>query len=146
MQDILKKLSASSLRVSLDKCQFMAPSVTYLGGHQIDLEGLHPAEDKIQAIRDAPAPRNVTELKAFLGLFQFYSKYIPNIADKLGLLYCLLWKGVFWKWETNHSLAFQQAKELLQMNCVLVHYEYFLSIIPEVIQQQFKYQTVFFDP
>ena len=37
----------------------MAPSVTYLG-HRIDLEGLYPSEDKIQAIRDTPAPHNVT--------------------------------------------------------------------------------------
>ena len=88
----------------------MAPSVTYFG-HQIDLEGLHPTEGKIQAVRDAPAPHNVTELKAFLGLFQFYSRYVPNIADKLDPLYCLLWKGVSWRWETDQSLVFQQAKE-----------------------------------
>ena len=65
----------------------------------------------------------MTEQKAFLGLFQFYSWYIPNIADKLGLLYRLLRKDVTWRWETNHSLAFQQAKESLQTNHVLVHYD-----------------------
>ena len=63
---VLKKLSASGLQVRFDKCKFMALSVTYLG-HQIDLEGLHPTEDKIWAIRDAPGSRKVTELKAFLG-------------------------------------------------------------------------------
>ena len=70
---VLKKLSASGLWVRLDKCKFMAPSVTYLG-HWIDSEGLYSTEDKIRAIRDAPALRNVTELKAFLGLFHFYSR------------------------------------------------------------------------
>ena len=60
----------------------MAPSITYLN-HWIDSEGLHLTEDKIRAIRDAPAPRNVTELKAFRGLFQFYSRYVLNVADKL---------------------------------------------------------------
>ena len=119
---VLKKLSVSGLRVKLDKCKFMAPSVTYLG-HQIDLEGPHPTEDKMRAVRDAPAPRNVTELKAFLELFQFYSRYVPNVADKLRPLYHLLRKGVSWRWETDHSLAFQQAKELLQTNHVLVHYD-----------------------
>ena len=79
---VLKKLSASGLGVRLDKCKLMAPSVTYLG-HRIDSEGLHPTEDKIRAIRDAPALRNVTWLKAFLELFQFYSGYVPNVADKL---------------------------------------------------------------
>ena len=80
---VLKKLLASSVQVRLDKCKFMAPLVTYLG-HQIDSKGLHPTEDKIQAIRDAPAMHDVTELKVFLGLFQFYSGYIVNNVDKLG--------------------------------------------------------------
>ena len=76
---VLKKLSASCLRVRLDKCKFMAQSITYLS-HRIDSEGLHPTEDKIQQFRDASAQRNVTELKAFLGLFQFYSRYVPNVS------------------------------------------------------------------
>ena len=69
---VLKKLLASGLQVRLDKCKFMARSVTYLG-YWIDLEGLHPTEDQIRAIRDAPAPHNVMEQKDFLGLYQFYS-------------------------------------------------------------------------
>ena len=98
----------------------MTPSVTYLG-HQIDLKSLHSTEDKIRAIRDAPAPHNVTELKVFLGLYQFYFRYIPNITDKLGPLYCLLRKVISWRRETDHSLAFQQVKVSLQKNHVLVH-------------------------
>ena len=97
----------------------MALSVRY----RIDSEGLHPTEDKIRAIRDAPAPRIVTELKAFLGLFQFYSRYVPNVVDSLGPLYRLLQEGVSWRCETDHSLAFQPAKESLQTNRVLVHYD-----------------------
>ena len=91
---ILKKLSASGLRVRLDKYKSMAPSVTYLG-RQIDLEGLHPTEEKIRAIRDAPALHNVTELKPFQGLFQFYSRYFPNVADKLSPLYLSVVEGCF---------------------------------------------------
>ena len=99
-RDNLKKLSAPGLQVRLDKCKFMALSFTYLG-HRIDLESLHPIEDKIWAIRDAPAPHNVKELKAFLGLFQFYFRYVPNVVDKLGSLYHLLQKGVSCRWETS---------------------------------------------
>jgi len=119
---VLKKLSESGLRIRLDKCKFMASSVTYLG-HWIDSEGLHPTEEKIRAIRDAPAPRNETELKAFLGLFQFYARYVPNVADKLGPLYYLLRKGVSWKWGATQSTAFQRAKDSLQSANVLVHYD-----------------------
>ena len=100
----------------------MAPSVTYLG-HRIDSEGLHPTEEKVRAIRDAPAPRNVTELKAFLGMFQFYARYVPNVSEKLGPLYHLLQKGVSWRWEESHSSAFKQVKDSLLPNRVLVHYD-----------------------
>ena len=70
----------------------MARSVTYLG-HRIDSEGLHPTKDKMRATRDVTVLRNVTEL----GLFQFYSRYITNVADKLGPLCRLLRKGVSWR-------------------------------------------------
>ena len=49
----------------------MAPSVSYLG-YVIDSQGLHPLPDKVKAIQEAPTPRNVTELKAYLGLLAYY--------------------------------------------------------------------------
>ena len=141
--DNLKKLSASGLWVRLNMCKFMAPSVTYLD-HQIDLEGIHPTEDKIRTNWDAPAPHNVTVLKAFLGLFQFYSRYIPNIADKLSPLYCLLWKSISWRWETDCSSAFQQAKESLHTSCVLVHYDLKKELILTCNSSQYSMGTVLF--
>ena len=49
------------------KSVFMASSVTYLG-HKIDGEGLHPSEEKVKAVNDAINPRNMQELKSYLGL------------------------------------------------------------------------------
>ena len=121
----------------------MAPSVTYLS-HQTDLEGVYPTEDKIWAIRDPPALCNVTELKAFLGLFQFYFKYVLNVADKLDPLYHLLWKGVSWRWETDQSLVFQQAKESLQTNRVLVHYDPKKELILTCDASQYGMRVVLF--
>jgi hypothetical protein len=54
----------------------MAKSVQYLG-HIIDAEGLHPITDKIEAVQQAPPPRNVSELKSYLGLLAYYGKFIP---------------------------------------------------------------------
>ena len=52
----------------------MKPSVTYLG-YQIDKVGIHPVPEKVKAIQDAPHPKNVHELKAYLGLPNYYSKF-----------------------------------------------------------------------
>ena len=45
---------------------FMAPSIEYLG-HRIDKDGLHPTDEKVECIKQAATPRNITELKAFMG-------------------------------------------------------------------------------
>ena len=60
------------------KSVFMASSVTYLG-HKIDGEGLHPSEEKVKAVNDAINPRNMQELKSYLGLLNYYGKFLPNI-------------------------------------------------------------------
>ena len=65
------KLEEAGLRLNKDKCRFMQSEVVYLG-HVIDKTGLHPDKGRIQAIREAPRPQNVTELKAYLGLLSYY--------------------------------------------------------------------------
>lgn len=63
LKEVLGHIEKAGLYVRRNKCSFMAPSVVYLG-HRIDAEGLHPVAEKVQAIHDAPRPRNVTELKS----------------------------------------------------------------------------------
>ena len=66
----------------------MVKSIKYLG-YRIDSEGLHPLKalkEKVSAITEAPAPKNVAELKAYLGLLTYYSKFLPNRSTALGPL------------------------------------------------------------
>ena len=67
----------------------MAPSVTYLG-HQVDKDGIHPLTEKVQAVQKVPEPKNVTELKAYLGLLSYYWRFMPNLAHMKAPLYHLL--------------------------------------------------------
>ena len=69
------------------------PSVSYLG-HLIDQVGLHPLQEKVKAVKEAPSPKIVSELKSYLGLLTYYSKFLPNMADVLAPLYKLLCKDV----------------------------------------------------
>ena len=95
---------------------------TYLG-HIIDHDGLHPAPNKLMAIKDAPTPRNVTELKAFLGLINYYNKFMSNLSCILSPLYRLLKKGGPWIWTETQNQAFQKTKDLLQSSSLPVHYD-----------------------
>ena len=82
LERVLDKLMAAGLKLNKAKCIFMVSSVEYLG-HVIDQNGLHPTQEKVKAIEEARSPTSVTELRAFLGLLNYYSKFLPNLASKL---------------------------------------------------------------
>jgi len=123
----LKRLSEAGLRARKEKCVFLAPSVIYLG-HKIDREGLHPVPEKVKAVQEAPRPTNVTELKSYLGLLSYYSKFLPNLSTVMAPLYKLLQKKQAWIWESPQETAFVESKKLLLSSQVLVHFNPKLEI------------------
>ena len=100
----------------------MQPVLVCLG-HRFDAEGFHPVEAKVKTIQEAPAPKNPTELKSFLGMLNFYGKFIPNLSSILEPLHSLLRKDVVRKWKVEQQEAFDKAKNQLQSSDVLVHYD-----------------------
>ena len=79
LDKVMDRLKSAGVTLKQPKCIFLAPSVEYLG-HIIDKDGLHPAPEKVRAIQDAPEPHNLSELKSFLGLINYYSKFMSNLA------------------------------------------------------------------
>ena len=67
LSEVSTRLESTSLRLKLSKCQFMQPTVEYLG-YRIDAQGLHAIEKKVEAIRHAPAPENQQQLRSFLSM------------------------------------------------------------------------------
>ena len=119
---VLERLKEAGLRLKKEKCVFLAPSVIYLG-HLIDSQGLHPVQEKVQAIQEAPQPTNVTQLKSYLGLLSYYSKFLRNLSTAMAPLYKLLKHDEPWKWTEGQSQAFKQSKELILSSQVLVHFD-----------------------
>ena len=70
----------------------MLSQVHYLG-HTVSSEGIQPMQEKICAIRDASVPTDLHQLKHFLGLLNFYTKFLPNLSTVLAPLYSLLQKN-----------------------------------------------------
>ena len=91
--------------------------------HVISSRGIQLSESKVEAIRDAPPPTNVTELKAFLGLLSYYRKFLPNLNSVLEPLYELLQKQRQWSWGTRQMKTFLEAKQKLLQSDFLVHYD-----------------------
>nr|KAG5704297.1 hypothetical protein BaRGS_012606 [Batillaria attramentaria] len=70
-----------------------------------------------------PPPTDVSSLKSFLGSVQFYGKFIPNLATMAEPLYRLTKKASSWKWGEEEQAAFEQLKNVLSSDQVLVHFD-----------------------
>ena len=70
-----------------------------------------------------PSPTNVQELRSFLGLINYYAKFIPNASTILAPLNALLRNDGAWEWSTKCQQSFDQAKETLISSNVLIHYD-----------------------
>ena len=109
------------MHLKKEKCRFLMTEVEYLG-HQITSQGLQASHEKVQVIRDAPTPKKVTELRAFLGLINPYGKFLPNILTTLSPLYKLLKKEAEWKQSSEQEAAFKQVKRMFDSLKLLDHY------------------------
>ena len=73
LRKVLEILSESGLTLRLSKCSFMQDEVIYCG-YVVSKDGVKPVAQKVEAIREAPAPTNVKELQSFLGMVNYYHK------------------------------------------------------------------------
>ena len=128
LSQVFERLLEAGFRLNKAKCKFLQSSVVYLW-HRIDTEGLHPTEDKLAAIRNAPRPRDVTALKSFLGLIMFYSRFIPHHSTVLAPLNDLLKKNSAWKWTKTEYNAFTVSMNRLLNFKTLVHYNDSLPLV-----------------
>ena len=122
LKEVLARLDKAGIRLKLKKCVFLQNQVIYLG-HRINKDGIQPIEGKVRAIQEAPAPTNVKELQAFLGMLNYYACYLPNLSTVLAPLHELLAKDCKWTWGKRQVEAFNQAKGMLNSSDLLVHYD-----------------------
>ena len=92
LDQVLTRLGNANLRLKLEKCKFMQPSVEYLG-YLINAQGLHTTAKKVKAISEAPIPTNVQKLRAFLGMLNYFSKFVHNHSITAQPLTDLLKRG-----------------------------------------------------
>lgn len=122
LEKVLARFEEYNVRVNLAKCKFFETQIEYLG-HIIKDGSLMPNDRKFEAVLNAQAPKNVAQLQSFLGMINYYSKFIPNLATELHSLYQLLKKGVHFDWTNEHESAFVKCKNLLASNNVLALYD-----------------------
>ena len=101
--------------------------VEYLG-YCIDADGLHKSPAKVKAVVDAPRPQNQQQLRSFLGLVNYYGKFISALSTIIHPLNQLLCHQTKWQWSQECEKSFQKLKDQLSSDQVLVYYDSTLPI------------------
>ena len=110
---ILEALREAEVIVSIKKSSLFAEEIEFLG-HVISPDGLGVAASKVEKIIDWPVPRNVAEIRAFLGLVNYIGGFIPGLAQHSSLLSGLTKKGVDFVWKEAQQKAFVDIKRLVE--------------------------------
>ena len=96
----------------LSKCDFWLKEVSFLG-HIVSTEGIRVDPAKIEAIVSWKSPRNVIDVRSFLGLAGCYQRFVKGFSVLASTLTKLLWKGVKFEWGDICQLSFDQLKKIL---------------------------------
>lgn len=80
LRQVLERLKEHQLYAKMSKCTFFSSSIEYLG-HIVDNNGLRPNPRLVQALVEFPRPTNLKELQSFLGLANYYRKFIRNFSS-----------------------------------------------------------------
>ena len=122
LTQVLARLEKAGLTLGLEKCAFDQPSVKFLG-QIVNCKGVRPDPDKVKAIQEMTPPRNVSELRRFLGMINQQSKFTPCLAENTKPLRDLLSKKNHWSWTSIHQETFDSLKESLSTDVTLGLYD-----------------------
>lgn len=122
LQRTLERMEQTGLKLNKDKCVYRQSELRFLG-HIVDATGVRADPGKVGAINDLQEPRDVHELKRALGMVNYMSKYIPDLATAAAPLYDLLKGDTTWTWDQPQQHSFKRIKEALSTSPVLAHYD-----------------------
>ncbi|XP_071476746.1 uncharacterized protein [Diadema antillarum] len=105
-----------------DKCDIKISQVKFFGC-LYEKEGVHPGPAKIADITNLPTPSCLKELQQFLGMVQYMSPFIPNLAENAENLRAFTRKDSEWQWTPSHQKSFEHMKSLVSSMCTLAYFD-----------------------
>ena len=112
LDEVLTRMGKSNLKCLPKKCQLFSQEVQFLG-HRVSSEGVATCEDKVKAVKEWPVPRNIKELKSFLGLASYYRRFIKSFSTISAPLNKLTQKKQTFQWTAEAQDAFDILKDTL---------------------------------
>ena len=122
LRALFNRLQNAGIKLKKEKCEFCLASLSYLG-FIIDSSGTRPDPANVRAIVECPVPNNADRLRSFLGMANYYGRFIANMSSKAAPLYALTRKDTNYNWTAKHQTAFDNLKSVLASDVVLAHYD-----------------------
>src|SRR5690606_4251770 len=124
LRTVFERLQKYGLVVNSSKCVFGSSTVDFLG-HRVSSNGIAPLPEKIDAIKNFPRPETRSALRRFLGLVNFFRRFIPQCATVLDSLNAMLAgkaaKNAPLTWSSHANHSFARIKEALSSLTLLNH-------------------------
>ena len=117
---MLERLSEAGVTLN-NKCTFRVPKIKFPG--KVSTNGIEVDPDKVAAVVNLLAPKNVHEVRVFLGMVNHQSKFAVHLGDKTNLIRDLTQKDSQWVWGTPQQQAFEEIKSILTAAPVLALYD-----------------------
>ena len=122
LEKVLQRLSERGLTLNADKCQIGLDRIEFMG-HVLSEHGISLAESKTEAVLNARRPESVAEVRSFLGLVNFSSRFIPDLATIAEPLRRLTKKSEPFEWGQQQEESFNRLKQELSNSCTLKYYD-----------------------
>ena len=120
---VLQKVAAAGIILNPAKCEFSCKEIIFLG-QLVDTQGVRADPSKVKAIQQMKEPKNISELRRFLGTINQLGKFTPNLAENTKPLRDLLSAKNQWTWGSRQQEAFKQLQSLVSSNCVLTLFDH----------------------
>jgi hypothetical protein len=115
---VMKKLKEANIKLNPDKCKWFATKIKLLG-HTISKDGIEMDPTKIESIKMRKELTNAKEVQRFLGLCNYYRKFIKHFAEITSPLYALIRNDTIWDWNEQCQSAFDKLKAELTSEPIL---------------------------
>ncbi|CAG9137669.1 unnamed protein product [Plutella xylostella] len=122
LRQVLKTLTAAGFSINLAKCSFLCTEIEYLG-RTISEGQVRPSAQKVAALVESPKPKNVKQVRQFIGLASYFRRYIPGFATKTACITKLTQKGVDFEWGDEQERVRREIIEYLTNEPVLAIYD-----------------------
>ena len=117
--EVIRRLEENNLYMKPEKCKWKVREVGFLG-MVIGLERIKMEKEKVKGVLEWPIPKCVKDVQNFLGLANYYRRFIQNFASIVRLLYDIVKKDQKWEWTEKQERAFEKLKKKFTQKLVLV--------------------------